>query len=39
MLLAAKSYPSDLANVATQARASVTSGVSAGALTTESSNE
>ncbi len=39
MLLAAKSYPSDLANVATQARASVTSGVSAGAVTRESSNE
>ena len=38
MLLAAKSYPSDLANVATQARASVTSGVNA-AVTRESSNE
>jgi sugar phosphate permease len=38
MLLAARSYPGDLASVATEARASVTSGVSTGALTTTESS-
>ena len=37
MLLAARTYPGDLARVATQARASVTSRVTAGDLTSESS--
>jgi predicted MFS family arabinose efflux permease len=38
MLLAAKSYPGDLASVATQARASVSSGRTAAALTTTESS-
>jgi predicted MFS family arabinose efflux permease len=38
MLLAARSYPGDLASVATEARASVTSGVSTGARTTTESS-
>ena len=37
MLLAARTYPGDLARVATQARASVTSRVTTGDLTSESS--